>query len=851
MLAPGSRIGPFEVLAPLGAGGMGEVYRARDLTLRREVALKTLPEAVAREPNRLARLRREARILASLSHPGIATLHGLEESGDGVPVLVMELVRGETLADRLHRGPLPLKEALAISQQIAEALAAAHQKGVLHRDLKPANISLTPEGRIKLLDFGLARALEEDEIDLRSQLSTATSPASDGGRVIGTAPYMSPEQARGQEVDRRTDIWSFGCVLYELLTGKRSFPGATFAETAAAVLEREPDWGALPETTPIALRRLLQQCLKKDRDERLRDAADAGLGLREMTSELSSGSRSGSTTNAILASDHRARIKKLAAGLALGLVLGVLGFLAVRGSPPPPIRSLAVLPLDNLSADPEQEFFADGMTDALITELAKLGALRVISRTSTMSYKKAPKPLQQVAQELGVDAIVEGSVLRSGERVRITAQLVRGATDEHVWAEEYERDIRDVLTLQREVARAIARQIQVKLTPDEQARLAEAAPVDLEANELYLKGVYYYNEATGTLKPPEVTKLLEQSVDSLQAAIQRAPDYAASHAALARSYVLLANRVGSHLLLDARAAARRALEIDPDQADAHVVTGFTALQLDWDWAGAERHYQRAIELSPNLAEAHGAYAELLSLLDRYDQAIAEIERAQQLDPLRLLMRVRAGGIYTDAGQYDRAIAIYRALRAKDPQNFPMPWAMGTALVAKGSYEEGLAEYRSAIGPHGGHPNLFAAIATTYARSGRKNEARKILADLRERDDHGGALVRMAGAHVALGETDEAMACLERAYRERESMVLNIPTSQFLKPAAIRSALPGPRPEDRLARGREALNPLAEARGPIRRLRRPCLIARFPVPSGSSTPNCRRRPRRSGPTGGPA
>ena len=440
-----------------------------------------------------------------------------------------------------------------------------------------------------------------------------------------------------------------------------------------------------------------------------------------------------------------------------------------------------MLPLDNLSADPEQEFFADGMTDVLITELSKLGALRVISRTSTIAYKKGDKPLRQIAQELGVDAIVEGSVLRSGERVRITAQLVRGPTDEHVWAEAYERDIRDVLNLQREVARTIAREIRVKVTPDEQARLAEAVRVDPEANELYLKGLYYYNEATGTLKPPEVKKLLEQSVDSLQAAIQRAPDYALSHAALAQSYVRLANRVGSHLLLDARAAARRALEIDPDQADAHVVTGFTALQLDWDWAGAERHYQRAIELSPNLAEAHSAYADLLSLLDRHEQAIAEIERAQQLDPLRLLIRVSAGGIYTHAGQSDRAIAIYRDLRAKHPQDFPMPWAMGTALTAKGSYEEGLAEYLSAVGPHGGHPNLFAAIATTYARLGRKDEARKILADLREREDHKGALVRMAGAHVALGETDEAMACLERAYRERDGMVLNIPTSPFLKP----------------------------------------------------------------------
>src|SRR5262245_40091840 len=265
MLAPGSRIGPYEVLAPLGAGGMGEVYRARDTTLPREVALKTLPEAFAHDTNRLARLRREARILASLSHPGIATLHGLEES-DGVPVLVMELVRGETLAERLRRGRLPLKDVLAIGRQIAEALASAHEKGVLHRDLKPANISLTPEGHAKVLDFGLALALR-DEADSHSQLSTASSPPSETTRVLGTAPYMSPEQARGQQLDRRADIWSFGCVLYEMLTGKRAFPGATFSETAAAILEREPDWSAVPATTPPNLQRLLRRCLRKERDE--------------------------------------------------------------------------------------------------------------------------------------------------------------------------------------------------------------------------------------------------------------------------------------------------------------------------------------------------------------------------------------------------------------------------------------------------------------------------------------------------------------------------------------------------------------------------------------------------------
>jgi serine/threonine-protein kinase len=320
MLAPGHRIGPFEVLAPLGAGGMGEVYRARDTALGREVALKTLPDKVAREPERIARLRREARILASLNHPGIATLHGLEESADGVPVLVMELVPGETLADRLGRGPLPLKEVLRIGQQVAEALAAAHDKAVLHRDLKPDNICLTAEGRAKLLDFGLARALGVDEPKLDPQHSTTTA-ASHAGQVLGTASYMSPEQARGEELDRRSDVWAFGCVLYELLSGRRAFPGASFPEAAAAVLERDPDWRAVPEDTPDALLRLLRRCLKKDRDERLHDVGDAGLELKELLELSSGGALGGQRPRQQPASNRRAAVALI---VGLGAVGGLL-----------------------------------------------------------------------------------------------------------------------------------------------------------------------------------------------------------------------------------------------------------------------------------------------------------------------------------------------------------------------------------------------------------------------------------------------------------------------------------------------------------------------------------------------
>ena len=509
-----------------------------------------------------------------------------------------------------------------------------------------------------------------------------------------------------------------------------------------------------------------------------------------MTSELSSGNRSGTTT---LDPGERPRARGSRSsplGLGLGLALGVLGFLAVRGyrasskegRNPPPIRSLAVLPLDNLSADPEQEFFADGMTDALITELAKLGALRVISRTSTMSYKKAPKSLQQVALELGVDAIVEGSVLRSGERVRITAQLVRGPTDEHVWAEEYERDIRDVLSLQREVARAIARQIQVKLTPDEQARLAEAAPVDPEANELYLKGVYYYNEATGTLKPPEVKKLLEQSVDSLQAAIQRAPDYAASHAALARSYVLLADR-GRHAPPSGRARRRPARPRNRSGP-----------------GGRSRR--------------HGLHRAAAGLgLGGRGKALPARDRAEP-EPGRSPWRIRGAAVPARSLRpgdcRDRAGSAARSPQAVDARYAPAVSTLGRDSTIGPSPSIApcaprILKTSRCLGPWGRHwwrrvltkrgwlstgvpSGPTEAIRTSSLRLPQPMLAR-VEKTKPERSSPTcgsgkiteGALVRMAGAHVALGETDEAMACLERAYRERESTVLYIPTAPFLKP----------------------------------------------------------------------
>ena len=407
----GAQVGPYRILSHLGAGGMGKVYRARDTKLGRDVAIKTLPSEFARNPERLARLRREAQTLASLNHPHIAAIYGLEESAD-LDCLVLELVEGEALC-----GPLPMPIALDRAGQVAEALAAAHDKGIIHRDLKPANVKVTPQGRVKVLDFGLAKVIwrAESNPDLSDRTPLIGVETTAG--LLGTPGYMSPEQARGGEVDQRTDIWAFGCLFYELLTGSRAFPGDTVAETIAAVMDREPDWGALPAKTPAKIRALLRLCLRKDANRRLSNIADARTAIEEVQR---------GPNRWVVQTRQPRQWWLLSAAAVVSLVAIVLAanMVVLRQPIAKPIESLAVLPLENLSHDPEQDYFADGMTEDLITELAKISALRVISRTSVMHYKGTKKSIPEIARELNVDAVLEGTVTREQGRVRITAQLI-------------------------------------------------------------------------------------------------------------------------------------------------------------------------------------------------------------------------------------------------------------------------------------------------------------------------------------------------------------------------------------------------------------------------------------------
>jgi TolB-like protein/tRNA A-37 threonylcarbamoyl transferase component Bud32 len=481
----GHQISNFEIVEMIGQGGMGVVYLAHDTKLKRSVAIKSMPAQLADNSAARIRFRREAELLASLNHPNIAVIHDIIEQDEGAGCLILEYVPGETLTEHIAHDPLKLKDILSIGEQIAQAVSAAHKKGIVHRDLKPGNIKITPEGRVKVLDFGLAKpsASEDKKSDI-----TATEP----GRVIGTPAYMSPEQACGKPVDHRTDIWSFGCIIYQMLTGHLPFEGQTATDTLARILERQPDWEALPQQIPANIRALLQRCLEKDPHRRLQDIGDAAIEIRESLNLPPT------TTAAPVRILWRwaMAIGLVAGAIVVGLNIGRWCEQLLGVAAPYQIKSLAVLPLENLTGDPEQEYFAEGMTDALITELSKIGTLRVISRTSVMPYKETDKPLSQIARELNVDAVLEGTVLSVAERVRITTQLIGATPERHLWADNYDRDFGDILILSSEVARVIARQIEITLTPEQKTLLAATRPVNPETYDAYLKGMFHLNKLT-------------------------------------------------------------------------------------------------------------------------------------------------------------------------------------------------------------------------------------------------------------------------------------------------------------------------------------------------------------------
>jgi serine/threonine-protein kinase len=754
-LTPGTRLGPYEIEAPLGAGGMGDVYRARDTRLHRDVAIKVLPAMFASDPERVRRFQQEAHAVAALSHPHICQIFDV-----GADYLVLEYLDGVPL-----RGPLPESEAVHFALQIADALTAAHRRGILHRDLKPSNILVThgagtaattaagsmsrdtraEQPAIKLLDFGIAKLMTGGP-DMTGTVD---------GAVLGTAGYMSPEQAQGKPLDARSDIFSFGAVLYELVSGRRAFDGGSTAEVLSAVLRDDPR--SLPATTP-ALERVIRKCLEKDPGRRYQSIAEVASDL-EAVRKVPAARRG-----------HVSRRNAAAAGVLVLLLAATIAFyVRGRGTPPSvvpsssPIQSLAVLPLENLSGAAAQEYFADGMTDALINELARLAALKVISRTSVMPYKGARKPLKEIAAELGVDGVIEGSVLQEGDRVRISVKLIDGATDRHVWSDSYQRELGSILALQNDVARAVAREIRVTLTPQDETRLASAGDVNRDAYDAYLRGTQYAAQGTDEGQ--------RKSIEALEKAVQLDPGFAPAYARLAHMYATYYMGGGLEprtYYPKARAAALRSLEIDDSVSDAHVVLAMVSLHYDWNWPEAARRFKTAIALNPSNAHAHERYGAYLQTLGRFDEAVAERQLAFNLDPLSPFRAADVGYPLYLAGKHDEAIRAFRSGLEMDSRFFWAHLWIGQVRIAQASYREAIADIERALDMSNRNTRILATLGNAYGLAGRTEEARRLLDELRNRaSKEYVSAYYLALVYAGLGMRDRVFEHLDKAIEERQ------------------------------------------------------------------------------------
>ena len=741
---------------------MGLVFRAHDERLERDVAVKLLPLGTFADERARHRFRKEALALSRLNHPNIATVHDFD-SQDGIDLLVTELIPGVALDAKIASGQLAEKDVIRIGLQLVEGLAAAHQHGVIHCDLKPSNLRLTPDGRLKILDFGLAR--------MQSLPDAATESFPPSAAPAGTLPYMAPEQLRGEELSPRVDIWAVGVVLYQLTTAELPFHEKTAQALAGAILHQAPRPFKLNTSQlSLGLQSIILKCLEKAPEYRYHSAKDLLVDLQRLTS---TSNRAETALGLFPVPGTKRRWTYIGAGL---LMLALITMAYIMRSwratdAGAPITSIAVLPLANMSADKSQEYFADGMTEAVISNLAQIRALKVTSRTSVMRYKGSTKSVPEIARELSVDAVVEGSVQREGGRVLVTAQLIRAATDSHLWAKEYERDLSDVLKLQTEIARAISSEVQVQVTPQERVRLANARTVNPDAYEAYLRGRFHYlrlNEAD-----------LKIAIAEFDRAIELQPDFALAYASL--SYAWQQRSVWGALSLaevepQSRAAAEKALQLDNNVAEAHV--SLAAIKWHWDreWRTAEQEFQRALELDRNSLNGLTLYAYFLDALGRFAEAQELMERAYELDPNDSTVESNFGRIVYRARKYKEAIEHLQRAIELDPNNFGAYGRLADVYELMGDYPRALSLAREAEAKRAGSgvtARYSSELGRVEALMGERKSALQTAAALKANVSHGSA-TNIALIYAALGDKDQAFAWLHQAVARRELVTL-LPT----------------------------------------------------------------------------
>ena len=846
-LETGTHLGPYEIVAPLGAGGMGEVYRAKDIRLKREVAIKVLPERLAKDPEALNRFEREAQAVAALSHPNILAIHDvgtdcpaspLTKGGQrGVSYVVTELLQGETLGERVRRSSIPWRKAVEIGTAIADGLAAAHARGIIHRDLKPENIFLTKDGVVKILDFGLAHvdvaaagAPAADQADTPT-MTLDTRP----GTVLGTINYMSPEQVRGQRTDARSDIFSFGCVLYEMVTGRRAFTGDSPPETMTAILKHDP-----PDMTESGVKmvpeldRVIRRCLEKKSDQRIHSARDLGFALRDILSDSGA-------ARPLPAGDGKAALRSTWAGkavwIAVGAVVVMLAGLAyvlqwggASGQPTEAIDSLAVMPFVIAGGDPRAEYLGEEIPATIIDSMSQLAGLRVVPRSTVFRLAKDRTDHRQIAKELRVRAILSGEISQRGERLSVRVALVDARSDRQLWGERFDRTEDDILAIEKDIAKRICEALRVRLTGEQKTELVRSYTENTQAYRAYKEARFWWNKRTEAG--------FRRAIDLYDEAIDIDPKYALAYAGKADVYCMAAYyfRPARDVAPKVLEAVDAALALDPQLPEAYPPRAWVRAFVDWDWAGAERDFKRAIKLDPDYETAHHWYSLLLGALGRLDDAEREIRRAHEIDPGSLIINRELSIPDLYRRKYDRAIKQLRNTLAMDPTFIPARMMLAATLKNAHRYDEAIAEIQRVYEEAGRFPRAAGWLGAFHAAAGHREQARQELRTLTALSKQqyvpatGFALI-----HAELGEYDAAFARLDEAFEARDGSLVFLAVSPWFD--ALRA---DPRFDDLLRRvGLQGVPRPAADVGAITPMPGKTTLAGWPTSSGGGGGDDRR------------